>query len=256
VVDVHREPCALSAPDGGHCAVVADIPQAKNAPLPYAIDDAKAKTAAYEYASRVVGYVTGGVFALFIVIWAASFCAFEEGAEFPAAVRWLLAGFAGVAVVGLSLVSADVCIGEPWRAFAKAQQYYAWYHDLPRLNGALVPLSQQEFAILAAGPPHPSATQFALEPYLWVTLMPTAFWLFFMFPQFIIGAYWIAVPLPLAQAYRRARRDGRELTAEEILAATHKAIAGKSAWKLRIMERKARRFAAKFGHVSRNDPYA
>ena len=69
-----------------------------------------------------------------------------------------------------------------------------------------------------------------------------------MLPAMVRGIFWVTTPLPLEQLHRRALADGRVPTAEEILRAVHSGLAGKSAWQLRIMQRKAELFAQRFGY--------
>jgi hypothetical protein len=63
-----------------------------------------------------------------------------------------------------------------------------------------------------------------------------------------MGVFWVTTPLPLEQLHHQALAEGRAPAAEEILAAVHAGLAGKSAWQLRIMQRKAELFAQRFGY--------
>ena len=78
---------------------------------------------------------------------------------------------------------------------------------------------------------------------IWVPEVLAAIWLLCIAPAVVRGVYYLSVPLPLEQSFRQALAEGRMLSAEEIMAATHEAMAGKQAWQLRVMQAKARAFA-------------
>ena len=237
------------------CAVLVDIPKSKNADRPYFYtNDAQARTAEHDalvLTEQRVSYMLG---ALFFVVLIPSFFGFERSHDMPAGGKWVMSIWAAISVIGVSLMVGDMCLSEPWRTFEKARQYYTWFDELPRSrSGLLLPISPQQLNFLVAGPPHPTAMQATIDPYGWATGALAGIWLAVVLPAFVKGLYWICTPLPLEQAHRQALRESRRLTAEEIVNAMNKAVAGKSAWQLNIMRRKAEAFARTFGYVADRD---
>jgi hypothetical protein len=241
--------------DRHQCAVLVDIPKSKSADRPYFYtNDAQARTAEHDalvLTEQRVSYMLG---ALFFVVLIPSFFGFERSHDMPAWGKWVMSIWAAISVIGVSLIVGDMCLSEPWRTFEKARQYYTWFDELPRSrSGLLLPISSQQLNFLVAGPPHPTAMQATIDPYVWATGALAGIWLAVVLPAFVKGLYWVCTPLPLEQAHRQALRESRRLTAEEIVNAMNKAVAGKSAWQLNIMRRKAEAFARTFGYVANHD---
>jgi hypothetical protein len=237
------------------CAVLVDVPKSNNAARPYFYtNDVQARAAEHDRLiadEKLISYMLA---ALFIVLLIPSLFGFEPSHDTPAEGKWALAIGAAIGVIGVSLIVGDMCLSEPWRTFEKARQYYTWFDDLPgSRSGLLLPISPQQLNFLVAGPPHPTAMQAEVALYLWVTFALASLWLVALVVPVIRGIYWIATPLPLEQAHRQALHEDRRLTAEEIVTAMNKAVAGKSAWQLNIMRRKAEAFAQTFGYVASQD---
>jgi hypothetical protein len=136
----------------------------------------------------------------------------------------------------------------PWRAFEKAQAYWAWFDALPHSGGWLLPIAADDFGFLLSGPPND--TEFYTRAWLIGTMALAIVWLGFVMPAVITGSYWIMTPLPLEELHERASKQGRTPTPEELDAALRAALAGKKAWQIDVLRRKAKAFAARFYHFA------
>ena len=90
--------------------------------------------------------------------------------------------------------------------------------------------------------------------WAFATLLAALGWLIAVTPGVVRGCYWIGTPLPLDKVYRRALAEGRTPTVEELDAALYAALAGKKAWQIEIMRRKAEAFARRFGDAGIRPP--
>jgi hypothetical protein len=241
-----------TATQQSNCVLLVDIPRSSNpfAERPYHGEDPKAKAAEYQKADSSSSAILLIIVLVLSVLVVVSSFGFEDSpkGDVLAFHKFLIAFGCLVAWASISLVTAYACIEMPWQSFQKVAEYYRFFDDLPRRNGHLLPIPASDFYYILAGPPSPNETQFKFAAFLWITAVLGAAWLIIMLPPIVRGAYWLLTPLPLEQLHRQALAEGRTPTGQEVLAAVHAALAGKSAWQLRIMQRKAELFAERFGY--------
>ena len=222
--------------DSQFCNVLAEVPVSQDGRHPYYVEPEGAKTAEY---NSLTPFTPLSLLLLGLVCIALclGFWGFEHVELW---FKW-----AGVLVAFL-VASAWVyffCVEAPWHEYQKALTYLKWFDQLPRTaSGDLLPISPQQLTYIVAGPTHPQSTQFHFDFFVWVAGGLISLWLLIISRFVVIGVYWLLTPLPLAQVHRRALREGRPPTADEITAAVLKATVGLSAWKLNVMRRKAEAF--------------
>jgi hypothetical protein len=222
------------------CVVLVDVPQSKDGPRPYYVPDASAKWAEYEGALKISFSLYFALVVLFILGLIPARLGFEKHESLVAA------GIAAITIMAVSAAGGMFFIQEPWWVFEKAQAYWRWFDALPKADGWLLPISTNGFWFLLGGPPNDTD----LHPQEWAigTIILAGGWLVAMIPAIVKGLYWIATPLPLEQIYQRALAEGRAPTEEELEFALRAALAGKRAWQINIMRRKAEAFARRLGY--------
>jgi hypothetical protein len=224
------------------CGVLIDIPQSATSQRPYYVDDARMKEIEHDWAmglEHLVLWTMGGLFVLLLI---PTWFGFESSES------WWVAAAAAFTIVLVSLLATEFCIDAPWRAFEQAQAYWTWFDALPQAGGRLRPISADNFWFLLRGPPN--ATEFHAGVWAIATIVLAEVWLGAVMPAVVTGWYWIRTPLPLEKIHRRALAEGRAPTVEELDAALHAALAGKEAWQIEVMRRKAKAFAARFYHFA------
>ena len=257
IIQKWRMAGAQSDPSGTYnaalrCAVLVEFPRAEQSQRPFYLEDPRAKAIEYQNLigmHRLIFVTLCLAFPLLLIPAAFGF----EPAEMEPFGKWLVAASAAAAILLVCWIGGDIALTESWRRFQKAQAYYAFFDALPRGSNGLLPIPTADFYRLLAGPPLPSETRFAFPELAWTMAVLASLWLVALALPVIKGIYWIATPLPLEQAHRQALHKGRRLTAEEIVTAMNKAVAGKSAWQLNIMRRKAEAFARTFGYVANHN---
>jgi hypothetical protein len=225
------------------CGVLIDIPQSATSHRPYYVEDARTKGIEHDWAVGVEIIVLSPMCVFFVLLLVPASFGFESSET------WWVAAAAAFAIVLVSLTGTEFCIGAPWRAFEKAQAYWAWFDALPHADGRLLPIPADNFWFLLHGPPND--TEFHAGAWAIATILLAEVWLGAVMPAVVTGWYWIRTPLPLEKINRRALAEGRAPTVEELDAALHAALAGKEAWQIDVMRRKADAFARRFGHVRR-----
>ena len=148
-------------------------------------------------------------------------------------------------------ILAAVNIAYPWLRYQTALGYQAFFDNLARLYGHLLPLTREQVDFLLAGPPHPEELMLQAWP-LWIAVGLAALWFLIMLPAIWRGTYWLLVPLPLEELHQAAFARGSPPTPEELLAAVLEASAGKSAWQHRMMQRKAEAFSQQLLAIARH----
>jgi hypothetical protein len=232
--------------DAKFCNVLAEVPLSRDGRQPYYVEPQGAKTAEY----KALTPVTPISMLLLVLVGAAlvlSFWGFERPSHWC---KWL-----GVLLVmiGAIMLLYHFNVEAPWQQYQQALAYLKFFEELPRTAGGdLLPISAQQFDYLVAGPPHPTMTQFHYEGFAWVAGGLICVWLLIIGPFVVMGIYWLAVPLPLAELHKRTLREGRAPTAAEITGAVLSACTGKAAWQHRIMQRKADAFARNLNDIARH----
>jgi hypothetical protein len=228
------------------CNVLAEVPISRDGRHPYYVEPEAAKTAEY---NSLTPFTPLSVLLLVLVDVALllSFWGFEH-AEY-----WFKSVGALLAMISASAVLYYFCVEAPWQEYQQALTYLKFFNELPHTaSGDLLPISQQQFAYLVAGPPHPHSAQFHFEFFAWVAGGLISLWLLVSGPLVVMGVYWLAVPLPLEELHQRTLRAGRAPTAAEITAAVLSACTGKAAWQHRIMQRKADAFAKNLNDIAQH----
>jgi len=223
-----------------NCMVLIDVPQSKDGHRPYYVPEAKAKTAEYESAQQTRSVLLLSIATLVTVLILPAFLGFESAAS------RVLAAATALAILLSGLIGAHFWIQLPWEIFQKAQPYWQWFDALPKADGRLLPLSANEFWYLLGGPPN--NTEFRLQEWTVGMIILAGAWLMGVGAAVVKGWYWMLVPLPLERIYERALAKGRTPTEEELEWALRTALAGKMAWQIDIMRRKAELFAARLGY--------
>lgn len=234
---------AQSYSAGQRCGVLFDVPQSKYSHRPYFVEDAKIKGREHQSAQNLTQFLSYFLCAVFIAALIPSWFGFAGGKS-----SWSIAALGASLVIITSYCIWYACIEEPWQTFQHAVAYQNWFDGLPRIGGALRPISADDFVFLLRGPPNPQATQISVFPFLIATVVLAAIWFGCVASAIVDGLYWLATDLPLEQVHRRALAEGRAPTVEELDAALFKSLAGKEAWQIDVLRRKAEAFIRRFGY--------
>jgi hypothetical protein len=232
--------------DHQFCNVLAEVPASRDGRHPYYVEPEATKKAEYSLLTPVTP-ISLLLLVLITLALVLSFWGFEH------LELWFKWAGTLLAMIGVSAVVYFFCVEAPWLEYQKALTYLKYFDQLPHTAGGdLLPISPQQFAYVAAGPPHPHSTQFHYEVFAWVAGGLISLWLLVTSPFVVMGVYWLAVPLPLEELHQRALRAGRAPTAAETTAAVLKACTGKAAWQHRIMQRKADAFARNLNEIAQH----
>jgi hypothetical protein len=226
------------------CAVFAELPT-KDGVRPFYVPPLAEKQAEWEAA--FAGALIKLCFILVVLVPGVLLCSygFERIESYGIAIGWAVF----IAIGAVVVMCAN--IPYPWSLYERALSYENFFQALPRADHVLLPISEPQFRFLQAGPPHPDQLLMSSEP-LWLAVAAAMLWLLIFLPAICRGVYWLLTPLPLEALHRRALREGRAPTPEELTAAVLKACVGKAAWQHRIMQRKADAFAKNLNGIIRH----
>lgn len=232
-----RDSASLMHFDERACVVLVDVPQSKSGHRPYYVAAEASEQAARESAQALETAVLWPLCALLVLLLVPSWFGTER------VERCIAAASAGGILI-TSLIIGHCCIELPWQEFERARAYWEWFDALPKAGGFLLPIAADDLVHLLRGPPN--YTDIHAGAWATSTLLLAAVWIGAVAPAAVEGCYWLVTPHPLEQLHRRTLAEGRAPTVAELDAALHRAVAGKKAWQIEIMRRKAEAFMRRF----------
>jgi len=243
-------PSNYKRPDTGTCAGMTTIPWSKDRNRPFWVGDATlaADPAAMRQKSEGAGLALFGLVVLFAAITGIVGAGYFDEPDQRGRGLGLCAAVAVVSLIVLWQIQS-YALSQPLERLVAVQDYYRTYDRLPKSGGHLLPLDIRELRPLLNGPP--LTTGLEQTPQTFWTSLAVAAAIFFLVSvkRFVMGLYWLFVPLPLEVSFRRARNRGEWPKAQELIDAIRRGTVGKTTWQARAMTLKAEMFAQELARL-------
>jgi hypothetical protein len=230
-----------SSKSGDGCAGIVAVPWQRHGNRPFWVADATLQLhpADLQTASMWTVFTVLGLVLAFITGIAVAAAGYFDGTGNRKGAVTLCVLYSVVAVGVLLFLRSYMT--EPIERLTQIQGYYAFYLQLPKSAGALLPMSVSDARRLFAGPPLTFGIEQSTSFFYWTALCLTVVFFALIIKRLVMGIYWIFVPLPLAVSFRRARARGDWPRASEIVEAVRRGTMNKGTWRARAMELKAAR---------------